>query len=334
MSHPSGFPPPGQGQPHDQGQPSAGQGLPQYGHGQQPPYGQDRPPSGQGQPPYGQPGESPYAQQGPPQPGQGATGKRTSRAPWIIAIVAILLAAGGVTWGLTRTNAAEGTTGLQFSVTESTAASPEDAIRQVAERLASGQVNGAYESFAVNSPAQNWDQVAYLDRIRASGPQDPPNPDDPFFTSSFTLWRLGQIGAQFRYLALSLKLPEDMADILDYRTMPLNDDMTAQQVVDATTVGNLEGLTVDRIEQVALSDSARYKETMSGLLKVYGADEIKEYGVLYSYDGQTWMGGATAVRYGERWLLWGLQSPLINQPSSGALSPATVEEFEDAVSAD
>lgn len=332
MSHPSGFPPPGQDRPHDQGQPPTGQGQPQYGHGQQPPYGQGRPAYAQGQPAYGQPGDGRDAQ-----PGQGTptTGRRGSRAPWIIAIVAVLLAAGGVTWGLTRTDApAEDTAGLQFSVTESTAASPEDAIRQVAERLASGQINGAFESFAVNSPAQNWDQVAYLERIRASSPQDPPNPDDPFFTSSFTLWRLGQIGAQFRYLALSLKLPQDMAGILEYRTLPLNDDMTAQQVVDATTVGNLEGLTVDRIEQVALSDSARYKETMSGLLTVYGADEMKEYGVLYSYDGQTWMGGATAVRYGERWLLWGLQSPLINQPSSGALSPATVEEFEAAVSAD
>lgn len=294
------------------------------------------PPSGQGQPPYG-PGQPPYGQQpglgtppAPPQPGK----RRSSPTAWIIAIVAVLVAVGGVVWGLRgqADEVGEGATGLQFVVVEQTSASADEAVRHVVDRLAAGEVNGAYEAFAVNTVAEKWDQVAYLDRVRASGPQDPPNPKDPFFTSSFTLWRLGQIGGQIRYLAFSLTLPEDLTDVLEYRTMPLNDDLTAQQLVDGTTVGNLEGLTVERVEPIALAQSERYQETTAGLKQIYGADEIMEYGVLYSYQGQTWMGGATALRYGDRWLLWSLQSPLINQPVSGALSQATAEEFEDAIS--
>lgn len=335
MSHPPGFPPSGPDRPSPgSDQPQGGPDRPQDGPGV-PLYGQGLPQYGQDLPQYGQGTFGTGNWQPDNRPGSPTTTKRSSATPWVIAVVAVLIAVGGVVWGLrSSTTGEDGATGLQTVVVESTSASADEAVRTVAARLAAGEVDGAFESFAVTRLAQNWDQVAYLERLRAASPQDPPNPRDPFFEESFTLYRLGQIAGQLRYLALSLTVPEELADVLDYRTLPLNDDLTAQQVVDGMMVGNLEGLTVDRVEPVALTQSERYQESMAPLRQIYGADELLEYGVLYSYQGQTWMGGATALRYGDRWLLLSLQSPMINQSSSGALTRATAEEFEAAVSAD
>lgn len=261
--------------------------------------------------------------------------RRPSPVPWIITAVAVLLAVAAVVWGLTRPSTsdagAEAGSGLAGVITEGTFATPEEAVRHVAGRLAEGDVDGAFQAVAITSPAQNWDQVAYSDRLRAITPQDPPNPKDPFFTSSFTLWRLSQVGGQIRNVALSLVLPEDLEAISDYQAVPLTDDLTAQTVVDAMQVGQLTGLTVEQVGVVALSESDRYQENMAQQLQAMGAQEMKEVGVLYGYDGQTYLGGATVVRFGERWLIWTLSSAMMNTEVSGALVPASAQDFQDAL---
>lgn len=266
------------------------------------------------QPPY-QPPVMPAAPGGAP----GAQERRTSRAtlPWIlVAVLAVLaLVLGGLL--LLRPTGAD--------ARQQGFATPEEAIEAFTQGISRGDVAEAASMWAGDNQAANLDLVALLERMGLYNPNDTsalPS-DDPFFVQLGEISRAGLVSVQIYRFVVSLLLP----DLEPFQTVPLGGDgPTAQGIADALDSGRLAGLRVERIDRVP--DSEPFVASMQAQAEIVGADERREYVVLYEWEGAYYGGGVSVLRYGQEWQIDTLASTMAGS-ASGGLEPSSIGEHED-----
>lgn len=263
---------------------------------------------------YGQPAQVP----GTPAPPAGP--RRGSALPWVlVAVLAVVAVVLGVLLGV-RSGGAGDSEQQGF-------ATPEEAVEFSTEQIAEGDAAGALTAWATDAQAENLDLVDTLERLRAFTPADTSSlpSDDELFVGLAKTTRAGAAAEQYRRMTISLLLPDVDLD----STTPLEKgDFSAQDIVDGLDSARLAGLTTQRIDQV--KGPGKLDENLAEAAKLVGADESREYVVLYELDGETYLGGVGVLRYGDDWQIDSLQSSFAGT-AYGSLQAITSEEYDDLV---
>lgn len=251
---------------------------------------------------------APVAQPAPP---------RRRPLPWIL--VAVLAVVAVVLGALLLTRGGAG------AAAQSGYATPEETIEVFTERVADRDVDGALSTWAGEKQAASLDLVGTLERLRAFAPYDStilPS-DDPAFAELAGTIRAGVAADQLRRMTLSVLLPDIDLTV----TTTLDDgDVTAQGIADALDYARLASLRIERLD--AVEGPEQYDENLTRLAELVGADERREYVVLYECEGETYLGGVGVLRYGDEWSIDTLSALLAGTPVA-LLEPTTVEEYED-----
>lgn len=264
---------------------------------------------------------APYGQPPTPPPGRVPSGRRRGAAlPWVL--VAVLTVVALVLGGLLVLQAVGGgddDEGRGF-------ASPEEAIEFSTDSIADGDAAAAISAWRPEEQARGNDLVATLERLQAFTPYNAsilPG-DDELFAGLGAAGRAGGAAEQYRRLTYSLLVPDLSPDSVT----PLTDDgaPSAEEIRDDLDSSRLEGLRAERIEQ--LEGSERLTESYDEAARLVGADERREYLVLYEWDGETYLGAVGVLRYDDEWSIDALGSPIVNV-SVGILEPASEDDFDE-----
>ncbi len=263
---------------------------------------------------------APHGQPPTPRPGAVPSGRRRDAAlPWIL--VAVLTVVALVLGGLLVLQAVGGDDdeGRGF-------ASPEEAIEFSTDSLADGDAAAAISAWRAEEQARGNDLVATLERLQAFAPYNAsilPG-DDELFAGLGAAGRAGGAAEQYRRLTYSLLVPDLSPDSVT----PLTDDgaPSAEEISDDLDSSRLEGLRAERIEQ--LEGSERLTESYDEAARLVGADERREYLVLYEWEGETYLGAVGVLRYDDEWSIDALGSPIVNV-SVGILEPASEDDFDE-----
>ena len=263
----------------------------------------------------------------PPQPPQPlhptappATPRRSCALPWVL--VAVLTVVAVILGALLATRAGgTGAASQRF-------ATPEEAIEFSTEQVADGDAAAALTAWAGDTQAENLDLVGTLERLRAFLPSDTTSlpSDDAFFVELAKTTRTGTAADQYRRLTLSLLLPEEVD--LDTTTILEPGDVSAQDIADALDSSRLASLRAERIDRADGPENAA--DHFAEMAALVGADEAREYVVLYEWEGETYLGGVSVLRYGDEWSIAGLTATLAGTPF-GTLEPTTTDDYEDLV---
>lgn len=259
----------------------------------------------------------------PPVPGPAPQGGRTRRRhllPWVlVAVLAVVALVLGVL--LVAGSGGSGDSEQRGFAT------PEEAITFSTEHLADGDAAGALTAWAGDAQAENLDLVGTLERLQALSPADTTSvpSDDVFFADLARTIRAGTAADQYRRLAFSLLLPDLSVD----STTPLGTgDVSAQDVADGLDSARLAGLSPQRVDRVVGPE--KYDKNLAQAASLVGADERREYVVLYEWDGTTYLGGVGVLRYGDDWQIDSLVASLAGT-ADGSLEPTTAADYDDLV---
>lgn len=249
-----------------------------------------------------------------------APSRRGSVLPWVlVAVLAVVAVVLGILLAVGTGDSGESES-QGFT-------SPEEAIEFSTEQIAGGDAEAALTAWAGDAQAENLDLVGTLERLQALSPADTSSvpSDDDFFVGLAQATRAGTAAEQYRRLAFSLLLPDVRPDT----TTPLEGgDVTAQDIADGLDSARLAGLTPQRIDQV--EGPEQLDENLAQAASLVGADERREYVVLYEWDGETYLGGVGVLRYGDDWQIDSLASAFAGT-ANGSLEPATAAEYDDLV---
>lgn len=248
--------------------------------------------------------------------------RRGGALPWVLVAVLTVVA---VVLGILLVVGAGGSSGAQ----PQTFSTPEEAIEFSTERIAEGDAAGALAAWASVAQAENLDLVATLDRMGALGPADATSlpSEDPFFVELAQTSRAGNAAVQYRQMVVSLLLPEvRTGSVTPIDSDGREGDVSAQDVADGLDSARLAGLSAERIGLVEGPDT--YDENMALAASLVGADERREYLVLYEHEDETYLGGVAVLRYGDGWQIASLESQLAGT-ETGTLAPTSAADYED-----
>jgi hypothetical protein len=137
--------------------------------------------------------------------------------------------------------------------------------------------------------------------------------------------RRGEVAGQLLVLVRGVLAPDR-----DFTaTTVLGDDLTAADLERELAPEPLADLSVLRVDELNRPGD-RFSEAFERQADVYGADELREVGVLYGTANGPVMGGATLLRYGDDWYVWNLTSSLLGT-AIGGLEPTSALDYQDAV---
>lgn len=265
---------------------------------------------------------APYGTPPSPPPGSVPSGRRRGGSlPWIlVALLTVVALVLGVLLVL-QTVGGDDAEGRGF-------ASPEEAIEFSTESLADGDAEAALSAWSAGEQARGSDFVGSLEYLEAYAPYNPnilPG-DDDFFAGLGVVAREGGAADQIRRLTYSLLVP----DLSQDQVTPLSDDdaPSAEELRDDLDSGRLAGLTAQRIER--LEGPERLTETYDRAAELVGADERREYLVLYEWEGETYLGAVGVLRYDDEWSIDAFSAPIANV-SVGIVTPASEDDFDDAL---
>ncbi len=106
---------------------------------------------------------------------------------------------------------------------------------------------------------------------------------------------------------------------------------------DLAYLTDIDALDTFRVVRIDYSwpeqqDSESGRRSFENQADLYGADDINEYTVLYEYNGNTYFGGMTLIKYGDKWYILYTSATLAGQRSQGYLGKMSEAEYIEAIS--
>ena len=208
---------------------------------------------------------------------------------------------------------------------------PERLMEEFGKSIAANDLNGAVAMFGCGLRAENYDCGAMIERVRAwmvNFPM-PFASTDTIFTDANREQLRGNAASQIGSMCFSLQADEAMLTGNPLYEGDSDLDDISDGIVDASTLDELKTFRVLRIDYAMpdMQDSETHQKNLKSNCDIYGCDEIEDYGVLYEYDGETYAGSVSLMRYGDKWYISGLSSALIGTASFGFLTPADEDEY-------
>lgn len=224
----------------------------------------------------------------------------------------------------------QGTAGSAF-------ATPEEALENLVIGLNTAQADTIVSSFAPERFAAGFDFVAWSKRALILQPGRSLMPSDhDLYRDMNAFQRTADSLAQVKMLIYTMisAEPDAARELLVIRD---EDGEQSEAFAGSVDPAKLEGLTIERTVEVPAAGSpieARAEEIHAAQAKVFAADEIREFMVLYRLGDETFEGGFTAARFGDAWSIETLGSALGGTDASGAVESMSADEFDAGLDTD
>lgn len=206
---------------------------------------------------------------------------------------------------------------------------PDEAITAYFAALAQGDPAKILHVCAVNEMSERFDFAGSIDRLQVFLPNQSLAPtDDPFYVEINKMQLSAQILNQVKMLSYSLLSQEAVDTGAPIIKMDVERVKQFQQDVDPK---RLAGIQVEKIDlpNKAIMQESKYLENAAKTARIYGADEMTERVVLFSFEENEYLLGFTLLRYGESWKISSATSPLAGTSAMGVVQKTTLEEFEN-----
>ena len=210
---------------------------------------------------------------------------------------------------------------------------PEEAIAHYFEGLAQADPDKILQACAIDEMSENFNFDLNIERMGLLLPTESLSPtEDPFYVEANKMQLSAQIFTRVKMFAYSLLSSETVDEGMPIQMDP---ERTANFVQDI----NPERLARLEVKQVELPDetlmnSDRYLENSATLAGIYGADELTERVVLFSFEENDYLLGFTLLRYDDTWKISSQTSPLAGTSAQGTPQQTSVEEFESMINGD
>jgi hypothetical protein len=207
---------------------------------------------------------------------------------------------------------------------------PEDAITHFFEGVAQGDFNKILEACAVNEASEHFQFDLQIDRLGVFAPAVEYAPaTNPLYVAINDAQITARIANQVKILTYSLLSTENLT-FTSTNMIGIDVAQSFMTEVDPARLSQLE------VKEIALPNptamkSARYQAYVADIARVYGADELTERVVLFSFEQKDYILGFTLLRYGDDWKISSANSAIANTDSSGGVAPTTVEDFESMI---
>ena len=176
-----------------------------------------------------------------------------------------------------------------------------------------------------------FDFVAAVDRLQAFIPGDTLGPAEyPFYADINRATLSYRILRKVQNLAFGLLSGEEF----DGRVISPVDGAWAETFVNRVDPARLADLKVQdvRFSNARYEHNERQLANMAKLAAVYGADEMTERLVLFSFEGQLYDLGFMVIRYADGWMVFDQVAYLAGTDSLGTARLTTVEDYERTTS--
>lgn len=208
---------------------------------------------------------------------------------------------------------------------------PDEAVHEYLAGVAAADAERILGASAIDEMAEGYRIAESVDRLQAFMPHLMLAPAEyPFYVEANRAQRADEIMSQVMMLVYGLLSGET----IDGSPIVPVDKAWAEAFVARVDPARLTGIEVidARFPHPDLGTSERYLQTAAALASTYGADELTERLVLFSFEGQTFSLGFTLLRYGDDWLVSSQSSPIGGTSTLGTATPMSVDEYEDVTS--
>lgn len=262
--------------------------------------------------------------------------ERATRLPWVVAIVAVVVALVSV-GALVRVSVTERASAGDPAPArpappageERGFASPEDAVDYFVMCVAAGDLAGATDAFTITSAVKGFSFEASSERLGAVSPATW-LPEAPEYRAVNEGRRRGDVAFQLGFLIEYVAAPDR-----DFgTTQELSTDLTAADLGADLAPERLTGLSVIRVDDVIGPDGQDPGPSGAAIAGGYGADEFREVAVLYDTSEGPALGGVQLFRFGDEWFIWNLSSAVLGlsmsqlEPISETLYVATLAQAQ------
>ena len=207
--------------------------------------------------------------------------------------------------------------------------SPEKLMEEFGKAIAANDVDRAVSMFAVSHMTEGYDSAKMLETFRTWYVSLPYPQDEPIFEHANREELESQAARQIANLCFSLEAKEEYLQMYPSFSEGKELETLIADVEDAAhpdALRTLRVLRVDRAES-GIQDSEVAVEIDNQLAEIYGADELQQYSVLYEYDGDTYMGAATVIKYDKLYYITFLVSSYLGHSTAGYLTPVSESAY-------
>lgn len=277
----------------------------------------------------------PHHAEGPQRP---PSRRRGAWAPWAVAAVAVAVAAASWLWpradgvavaaGPSATStplpaatakataapsAGSAQTGaVALGTPEKSFSTPQAAVTFLTQRLAAGDTAGAMAAFATTSAVNGYDFAAQVTRQSAFSPFDLMPSSSPYYRTLNLAQRTSSVATQLRAMTWSIVDPRDNPA----NSISVSDASVAVDLERRLDPAPMAHLGVVHLDQIAVSHP-QLARNFPQIAAPYGADEYAEFGILFDTANGPMSGGISFLRYGDKWLIFNLNSLLLGTPYGG-----------------
>ena len=199
--------------------------------------------------------------------------------------------------------------------------------------MAKGDAAAMFESFSIQKFADKFDFVAYTDRLQAMELDRSLLPaTSPMYKQLNEALRASLLAGQVRTAIFSM-ISSQAENVQNGGGVIRADRAKATEFVTSLDVKTLSSLKAAKVVEIPGKNSAIYVKNQKNEViqaKITGADEQREYLVLYKLGTKMFKGGVTAQRYGSTWTIVTLTAPLSGMPANGAVEETSLADFDKA----
>lgn len=205
---------------------------------------------------------------------------------------------------------------------------PEKVAEAFVQAIANKDFDKALSLFGNYHMAENYDISTYVDQMGVWNPGLTEYPtEEKFFEEAALENQKSASAKQITHFCFSFQADEKYLNNMPISVSSESEAKDlASDLKSACDMDEMETLELKRMEYAkpevqkkAIKEDWRYK--------IYDADEIAEYAVLYEYNGDTYCGGMTLLRYDEKWYILNLRGDYSGISSTGYVEPASEEEY-------
>ena len=189
---------------------------------------------------------------------------------------------------------------------------PEKVMEAFVKELSRNNLEEAMSLTACNKMAENFKFDSYMDYSQSWIP-----------SSSYSFPSTTQLFQNVNEESFSIQ-----ADGKYLEGIPIvaeNAESISSELESACDLEQLDTLQIQRMDYS--NPEQQNEETWAGQTEWLGAEEIREYTILYNYGGKSYGGGVHLIRYGGMWYIQDLVAVLANQDASGYLQKMSEEEY-------
>lgn len=211
---------------------------------------------------------------------------------------------------------------------------PEETAEAFVEAVKNKDFNAVISLYDCGHLAENYDYTSFIERMGIWQPSlnmSYPSKEGIFRNSTYIMLR-GTAASQIINFCFSLNADEEY---LDGKAKPAADDyeQIISDVGEFSKLDNIDSLKILRMDlaKPESQNSTQGKDITQKNCNLVAAEDWKDYGIFFEYDGKTYFGGMQLYKYDGYWYIDDLYSTYGGGTAYAYLTPMTEEEYIEQV---